>query len=406
MTLAQVIGTPVVLGTPTVAPIKLEQVTVASSPLGGIPLGGIALGALPLGGIPLGGIATSTPEQNRADWCAFINEQPGFESSCPNGDSLIGQTMLGLALRGVPLGGIPLGGIPLGGIPLGGIPLGGIAVSTPLGGIPLGGIDLTGTPLGGIPLGGIPLGGIDMSVWPLGGITLDLIPAAAKSAIFNCPTGNFICADTDTLAEAKAAGAIKATARIEDLGYYKTANGQYITLAQFVQGLPDDTMLGDLLATILLETAYDWEKLPLPGFPIQDFSADGGIANYSVSFTVSGAPGDVDGTVHVHLPEQARYVEGSTELTGGPGVETDEPTLDLPENELTWSVTGIAPGTPYTLGFQGRPGLSLGTESATAKLAATGLGPPVSAPEPASTQLTEPGEPGNGEPANRAADSG
>ena len=165
-----------------------------------------------------------------------------------------------------------------------------------------------------------------------------------------------------------------------------------------MHGLPPDTTLEDLLATILLETAYDWEKLPLPGFPIQDFSADGGIANYSVSFTVSGAPGAVDGTVHVHLPEQARYVEGSTELTGGPGVETGEPTLALPENELTWSVTGIAPGTPYTLAFQGRPGLGLGTESATAKLAATGLGPPVDAPDPASTRLTEPGEPGNGEP--------
>ena len=203
VTLAQVLGTPVVAG------IKLEQVTVASSPLGGIPLGGIALGALPLGGIPLGGIANSPPEQNRADWCAFINEQPGFESSCQNGDSLIGKTMLGLALQGVPLGGIPLGGIPLGGISLVDIPLGGIAVGTPLGGIPLGGIDLTDTPLGGIPLGGI-----DMSVSPLGGIQLGLIPTTAKAAILNCPTGNFVCADTDTLAAAKAAGAIKATAKL------------------------------------------------------------------------------------------------------------------------------------------------------------------------------------------------
>ena len=237
-----------------------------------------------------------------------------------------------------------------------------------------------------------------MSVSPLGGITLGLIPAAAKSAILNCPTGNFICADTDTLAEAKAAGAIKATARLEDLGYYKTRTARTSRWRSSSRACPPSTTLEDLLATVLLETAYDWEKLPLPGFPIQDFSADGGIANYSVSFTVSGAPGDVDGTVHVHLPEQARYVEGSTELTGGPGVETDEPTLALPENELTWSVTGIAPGTPYTLAFQGRPGLSLGTESATAKLAATGLGPPVNAPDPASTRLTEPGEPGNGEP--------
>jgi Tol biopolymer transport system component len=91
VTLAQVLGTPVVAG------VNLEDLTLGSSPLGGIPLAGIALGALPLGGIPLGGIAGSPPEQNRADWCAFINQQPGF--SCPNGDSLIGQTMLGLSLQ-------------------------------------------------------------------------------------------------------------------------------------------------------------------------------------------------------------------------------------------------------------------------------------------------------------------
>ena len=124
------------------------------------------------------------------------------------------------------------GGIPLGGIPLGGIPLGGIPVGTPLGGIPLGGINLVGTPLGGIPLGGI-----DMSpnASPLGGITLGLIPQSAKIAIFDCPTGNFLCADTDTLAQAKAAGAIKQTAKLQDLGYYKNANGQDITLKDLVQ---------------------------------------------------------------------------------------------------------------------------------------------------------------------------
>ena len=208
VTLAQVLGTPVVDG------VTLDKLNLASSPLAGIPLAGIALGGLPLGGIPLGGIANTPPAQNLSDWCAYVNQQPGF--TCSSGPSLNGQTMLGLALQGVPLGGIPLGGIPLGGIPLGGIPLGGIAVGTPLGGIPLGGINLVGTPLGGIPLGGI-----DMSLSPLGGIQLGQIPASAKLTIFDCPTGAFVCADTDTLAQAKAAGAIKQNAKLQDLGYYK-----------------------------------------------------------------------------------------------------------------------------------------------------------------------------------------
>ena len=278
VTLAQVLGTPVVAG------ITLDKLELASSPLGGIPLAGIALGGLPLGGIPLGGIAGTPPDQNLEDWCHYVNLQPGF--TCPGGQSLGQQTMLGLALQGVPLGGIPLGGIPLGGIPLGGIPLGGIAVGTPLGGIPLGGINLAGTPLGGIPLGGI-----DMSpnASPLGGITLGSIPASAKLAIFECPIGNFVCADTDTLAQAKAAGAIKQTAKLEDLGYYKDANGQDITLKDLVKGLPPDTTLEDLLATVLLKTAYDWETLPLPGFPLQDFSPDGGTVTYTVSVLLNGS---------------------------------------------------------------------------------------------------------------------
>jgi Tol biopolymer transport system component len=388
VTLAQVLDTAVVNG------ITLDDLNLASSPLGGIPLAGIALGGIPLGGIPLGGIAGSTDAQNRADWCAYINQQDGF--SCAGADSLIGQTMLGLALQGVPLGGIPLGGIPLGGIPLGGIPLGGIPVGTPLGGIPLGGINLLGTPLGGIPLGGI-----DMSVSPLGGIQLGSIPATAKAAIFNCPTGSFTCANTDTLAAAAAAGAIKATAKLEDLGYYKNASGQDITLAQLIQGLPPDTTLEDLLATILLRTAYDWEALPLPEFPLQDFSPDGGVVTYTVNFTVNGAsPGTVDGSVAVHMPQHARYVENSTQISGSAGVSAGEPSLTLPENELTWSVSNIGVGTAYTLSFRARPGLSIGTETATAKIGVTGLGQTVSAPSPASTVINEPGEAANGNPSN------
>ena len=385
VTLAQVLGTPVVAG------INLEDLTLGSSPLGGIPLGGIALGGLPLGGIPLGGIANTPPEQNRADWCAFINEQPGF--SCPNGDSLIGQTMLGLSLQGVPLGGIPLGGIPLGGIPLGGIPLGGIPVGTPLGGIPLGGINLLGTPLGGIPLGGI-----DMSVSPLGGIPLGGIPLSAKNAILVCPTGTFVCADTDTLGAAKAAGAIRPTALLQDLGYYKNASGQDITLAELVRGLPPSTTLEDLLGTVLLKVAYDWEALPLPGFPLQDFSTDGGVVTYTVPFTVEGIGPRVGGQVGVRLPAGARYVRGSTLLLGGAGIATGEPTLSSPQNQLTWTITGIQLGTPYTLTFRARPGLSLGTESASAQIVATGLNGTVLAPSAATTLITEPGEATNNDP--------
>ena len=387
MTLAQVLGTQVVAG------IKLEDLTLASSPLEGIPLAGIALGSLPLEGIPLEGISDSTGEENLADWCEYVNQQPGF--NCDNFSELAGQTMLGLALQGVPLEGIPLEGIPLEGIPLEGIPLEGIPVGTPLEGIPLEGIDLTGTPLGVIPLEGIDMSGPNAS--PLAGIPLEGIPLSAKNAILNCPTGTFLCEDDDTLGEAHAAGAIKPTARLQDLGHYKHANGQHITLGELVRGLPDDTSLYDLLATILLKPAYDWEALPLETFPLQDFSTDGGTVTYTVSFLLNGGGPPVDGAIGVHMPPGARYVPESTALSGGPGTIA-EPTLTSPENELIWQIEGVGLDTSYELTFQAKPGLSLGTEAATAKIDATGLGGTVNAPDPTATRITEPGEPGNGEP--------
>ncbi len=379
VTLAQVLGTPVVT-TPT--PVALDDLDLASSPLGAIPLGAIALGGLPLGAIPLDGDADPTTAENLAAWCAFINAQPGY--SCTNPDSLNGQTMMGIGLQGVPLGAIPLGAIPLGAIDLAGIPLGAI----PLGAIPL----------AGSPLGAIPLGAIDLASSPLGAIPLGAISTAAKDEILTCPTGAFTCEDTDTLAQALAAGAVKPGALVEDIGYYCTPGSPTespclsthtpIQLKDFVSnGLPPGVTLEDLLGTILFETAYDWESLPLPGFPIQDFSDEGGINDYYVEFTLSGDEGRSNATVAVQIPEGARYVLGSSSL---PSEERSlpDPTLNK-GNVLSWRLTDIPLNSDVILHFQVRPGLELRTEQATAELTAGPRSAPVHAETevPASTRI-------------------
>ena len=384
VTLAQVLGTQVVAG------IKLEDLTLASSPLEGIPLAGIALGSLPLEGIPLAGIG-STGEENLAAWCEYVDEQPGF--TCP--PTLEGQTMLGLALQGVPLEGIPLEGIPLEGIPLEGIPLEGIPVGTPLEGIPLEGIDLTGTPLGGIPLEGIEMSGPNAS--PLAGILLGDIPASAKDVILNCPHETFLCEDTDTLGAAKAAGAIKPTARLQDVGHYKDANGQYFQLGDLVRGLPDDTTLYDLLATILLKPAYDWEALPLETFPLQDFSTDGGTVTYTVSFLLNGGGPPVDGAIGVHMPAGRPLRPGLDDALGWAGhhrradADVARKRAHLadrrprPRHELRAHLPGKARPQPGDRGGD--------SEDRRHGPRWNGRGP-----RPTATRLTEPGEPGNGEP--------
>ena len=308
VTLAQVLETPVVT-TPT--PVTLDDLDVEGSPLAGIPLAGIALGGLPLAGIPLAGIG-STPAENLAAWCAFINTQPGY--SCTDPNSLVGKTMIDISLQGVPLAGIPLAGIPLAGIDLS---------SSPLAGIPLAGIDLEGSPLAGIPLAGI-----DFASSPLAGIPLAGISPAAKDEILTCSAGDPACADSSTLGQAHAAGVVDPSATVGDIGYYCTPGAPAdadclvghtpILLEDFVlNGLPPDVTLEDLLGSILSEVAYDWEALPLPGFPIQDFSDDGGINDYEVAFSLTGDEGgSAPASIAVRIPDGARYVRARATCVG------------------------------------------------------------------------------------------
>ena len=167
----------------------------------------------------------------------------------------------------------------------GGIPLGGIPVGTPLGGIPLGGIDLTGTPLGGIPLGGI-----NMSVSPLGGIPLGGIPLSAKDVILNCPTGTFVCADTDTLG-GHGAQATRARSRPNAQRWRISATTR--TRAARTSRSPSSSWACRPTRRSRISWPPSSCRRPTTGrrcrsqtFPLQDFSDDGGNADYTVSFTV------------------------------------------------------------------------------------------------------------------------
>ena len=203
VTLAQVLGTPVVQG------VALKDLDVSGSGLGGIGLGGIALGGIGLGGIGLGGIADgiggyyggSPTASNLQGWCDYINRQPGFTCTDPN--TLSGKTVMDVTLQGVGLGGIPFEQIGLGGINLTGTGLGGIPIGTGLGGIGLGGIDLNGTALGGIGLGGINMAANALGGIGLGGIGLGGIPVSVLPTIVDC-SGTFVCSSTKTLKDAAA----------------------------------------------------------------------------------------------------------------------------------------------------------------------------------------------------------
>ena len=170
-----------------------------------------------------------------------------------------------------------------------------------------------------------------------------------------------------------------------------------------MQGLPPDTTLEDLLATILLKTAYDWEALPLPGFPLQDFSTDGG-----------------DGHLHGVLHAQRRAGPGrrrdrrAHSAAGARTCRTRRSSradrarrrradADVARERAHLARHGIELDTRYELTFQAKPGLSLGPSRRRAKIDADRPRRNRQRARPGRARaITEPGEPANGEPEPRS----
>jgi len=403
----------------TLAGIGLGSIDLSHSGLGSIGLGSIALGSIGLGSIPLDSNASNTTAQNLAQWCTFVHAQPGFSAfDC---SQLATETVLGLALQGVPvasglgsiglgsidlsstgLGSIGLGSIDLADSGLGSIGLGSIGLgSIGLGSIGLGSIDLDATGLGSIGLGSIDLASSGLGSIGLGSIGLGSI---AVGNIVDCSHVGIDCSSTSTqtLGDAAALGALKPTATLHDLAAYLLAHpsqftladlGFYgsvtlgdlatyfaahpneFTLADLIPGLPPDATVDDLLSALLGGTPRDWENTPLAGLAAfaGGQGASGGVVTYNAAFTIQGS-GAAGATLTVTPPAGAYYVPGSATLSGGDTPTTLGDPLRGDGGTLQWPLASLTYGTPYTLSFQLRPGLTLGPEHTTVALSTNGIG--------------------------------
>ena len=386
VTLAQVLGTPVVAG------ITLDKLNLASSPLGGIPLAGIALGGLPLGGIPLGGIAGTPPDQN-LDRLVPLREPaaglhlPGRPKPRPTDDARARAP--GCAAGRHPARGHSARRHSSRRHPARRDPRRHAARRHPAG---------RHQPRG-TPLGGIPLGGIDMS-------PNALRSAASRSARSRQREARDLRLPDRQLpvrghgharpgqggrrdqADREAAGPRLLQGR-ERSGHHAQGPRARPAARHDARGSarhrpPEDRLrLGAAAA---------------PGFPLQDFSPDGGTATYTVSFQLDGAGPPVDGSIAVHLRADARYVTGSTHALGRTRAVVGRADAESPENELNWHLTNVRSARATSSPSTRSPASAWEPSRRPRKSAATGLDGTVHAPEAASTQITEPGEPANGQP--------
>ena len=268
--------------------IRLEELDLSRSPLGGVAAIAFALGS----GVTLGELSGATqldPDLQR--WCIATG------TSCPT------TSILALGLRGAPLGDTPLGDTPLGDTPLADTPLGDTPLAdtpladTPLGDTPLADTPLGDTPLADTPLGDTPLGDTDLSRAPLGDTPLGDTPLGdtpladtvlGRAPLGDTPLGDTPLADTplgdtplgDTpLADTAICSAVytfsDCATRGGTLDDHRAQLRPGVTIAEFVAALtqaarerltlgdlvasladPDDFTLAQLLAVLPLPTDY------------------------------------------------------------------------------------------------------------------------------------------------------
>jgi hypothetical protein len=328
---------------PALATISLGSIDLAASPLRSVTLGSVALGALPLRSVPFDGNVDTA----FASFCAFL-ATIGY--SCTDLGITADSSLLAVDLAGIPLRSVPLRSVPLRSVPLRSVDLAAINVTPE-----------------SVPLRSVPLRSVNWSS-ALGTIPTSIIDPAKRASILTCDASS-----CPTLRDAATANAIVESATLGALFD-----------AIDPAALPEGLTLADLLQALVNPADYPWESVNLDQLGLADFQTEGPELTYTLSFSVSGS-GTGSGTASVDLPPGFRYVQGSTEVGGGPILlSTDTVLLASPDieiaaavgfnptiagNRLTWALDDVAAGENVTWTFRVRPGLTLGPWSSTATVA-------------------------------------
>jgi uncharacterized protein YjbI with pentapeptide repeats len=251
--------------------ITLGQIDLSNTALENIGLGAIAIGPLALENIPIDG--GTTPDENRQDWCAYLQTQ-GLACTATSPATLIEATLQGLALENIPVDNIPVENIDLSGTALENIAVENIDLSgTALENIAVENIDIVGTALENIAVENIGPGIVD--------------------------TGKAGCSGVATLGAAVANDCLFPDLTLDDL-VDALLPGAGVSLAELAEALPAGTPLGDLLAVLLAATPVEniaVENIDLSGTALENIAVEnidiGGTALENIPVENIG-PGIVD----------------------------------------------------------------------------------------------------------------
>ncbi len=353
--------------TTTPRQLVLADLDLSQSRLRNLPLMAFAYGGTLLSQLNPG--ASTGPDQPAlTDWCTAFAGPP---INCTNPASLSGQTVMGAALQGAPVAQQPIAQQPIAQQPIAQQPI----AQMPIAQMPIAQFATSASPIAQQPIAQQDLAASHMDTLSLRQIlaahsrlgSIQVAALANKAAIVTGGTGStladlFAAAPTNIAATATlgtlAVNTSLAGFALGDIAFYGD-----LKVIDLVNGLPQPNTytVADLIAIMVSRAALDWESIPADR--LAAFGKNpAGLMTWHAGFTLGGSGvGATD--VKLTLPSGFRYVPGSAKLKNGTS------TTPLPDpaslgNALTFSVTNVDFGTPYTIDVDTYAGFVLGPTQA------------------------------------------
>ncbi|MEO6570787.1 MAG: Ig-like domain-containing protein, partial [Ilumatobacteraceae bacterium] len=205
-----------------------------------------------------------------------------------------------------------------------------------------------------------------------------------RNLVVDCSAG-FACIVGATLGDAKAAGALLPTAKLQDVGRaftdHTVAGNPLISLSQIMPALPTTLDVNDVIVGSLDQSDFPWEDVDLTTAGLQDFARTGSTLDWNLRLNIDSSragSGPFATTVTVTLPPGFRTFVPTAARPAPAALNSFAPAAgtiagpaatDGPDGQiLVWTVADVAVDTDYVLSFRTTPGLTLGQSRATAKI--------------------------------------
>ena len=349
--------------------LTMQSIDIKNSILATIPVATVAFGSVHLTDLAIPGPAAESTSQR---WCDAYHAA-GI-AVCPD---MAKQTVMSATLQGVPVATVGLESVPVATVNLALSPVATVPVATvhiagtPVATVPVATVDVAGSPVATVPVATVALHSAALRALPVATVPVATVDC---SKIFGGA-----CSPSTTIGDALDAGAISPGATmlaihdalagltLGDIAAFLSSSDDHMTIGELSPYLPQNITLRDLLLALMPIASWNWEGADLAALDIQDHASAGGVVHDTATFTVAGSGGHGAADVSVTLPAGARYVKGSSTLSGPGAVAPPDPEKGA-GNVLTWHFASLTYGAQYQLQLAERPGLVLGTEVASAAL--------------------------------------